>query len=60
MRNRRITARSAGTSPTDCSLPHYVFSTACKSHAVALTAAGGTYCIAGDALVTYANFELGQ
>ncbi len=60
MRKRRITARGAGTSPADRSLRHYMFSHACKSHAAALIAAGDTYCIAGDALVTYANIELGQ
>ena len=53
-------SEGAGTSPANRSLPHYLFSPGCKSHAVAVTAAGGTYCIAGDALVTYANIELGQ
>jgi hypothetical protein len=52
-------ALDTGTSAADRSLVWYVSNPDRRSQAVTLTSAGGTYCIAGDALVTNEYSEPG-
>jgi hypothetical protein len=56
----RLTALVTGTLVGDHSLPSYLSDLGRRSQAMRVTAAGSTYCIAGDAVVTYQNFERGR
>ncbi len=55
----RIMALDTGTSAVDRSLACYLSDPVRRPQAVVLIPAGGTYCIAGDALVTNEYCERG-
>ena len=56
----RFTALVTGTSAGDHSLPSYLPDPDRRSQAMHVTAAGSTYCIAGDAVVNYVYRERGR